>query len=496
MNKKTEKNINSYDPTKPLILDFCSNKSVLSPDSNVPWIVSDNKSVVLKPMILSDYLKYETYNGEKILNYIIIKRLSGQNSIFLYSNAGVYVETKPEEFKGYIRKFIPQTLRTRKAVDEIYEDLICENLFVDELKLNSNEDIINFQDGIFNIRTKKLLPHSPKYLSTIQIPARYSDIAKAPDTAPVFEKYFNTLCNNDEETKKILLECMGLTISNCYGYRPKKALFLIGEGNSGKSQIKSLIESFLGHSNITTVDLKTLNTRFGKMALYNKRLVGCNDMSYETISDMSVFKQATGGDNISIEFKNGGFIDYRYKGFMWFNCNKLPSFGGDKGKWVYDRMIPVYCRNVIPENERDPMLLDKMLLEKNSILKKCLNALYYLINNNFRIDLTPQMQKDLNDYEIENNNFLVFIRDFCVDSRNVNVKTKRSTFNQCYINWCNKYNGGKGKIGNLTMRTILKEKFGEEFKISGGIWYMDKIAITPQIQEELGVYSSDNAYIQ
>ena len=34
--------------------------------------------------------------------------------------------------------------------------------------------------------------------------------------------------------------------------------------------------------------------------------------------------------------------------FLWFCTNEMPNFGGDKGKWVYDRMIIVKCNNVIP----------------------------------------------------------------------------------------------------------------------------------------------------
>ena len=187
----------------------------------------------------------------------------------------------------------------------------------------------------------------------------------------------------------------GLCISNIYGFRTKKALFLVGKGDSGKSQIKSLTERLIGVDNISTADIKTLNSRFGRMALYGKRLVGCNDMSYETVADMDIFKQATGGDRIEIEFKNDGFMNYLFKGFIWFNCNKLPSFGGDKGKWVYDRMIPIICDNVIPEEKRDRFLLDKMMNEKNSIIKKALKSLKILINNDFKFNITAEMKDTL-----------------------------------------------------------------------------------------------------
>lgn len=482
--------IKPYNSEKPLLIDFINNVQ-LSPKSNVPWVVYENKTTVFKPMILSDFLKNGITNEGKILNYIIVKNNETGNgfSIFCYDN-GLYKKMAADEFKGIIRKFIPQLMRTKRSVDEIYADLISEDKFIDEKDLNSNEQFINFQDILLDIKSLKKYPHTPKFLSTIQIPIKYEDIENCNDYCPVFDNYINTLCDNDQDEIKILMQCIGLSISNVYGYRIKKALFLVGKGDTGKSQIKKLVETLLGQQNISTVDLKVLNSRFGKSAMYGKRLVGCNDMSYETIKELDIFKNMTGGDNISLEFKNGGFIDYTYKGFIWFNCNSLPTFGGDKGKWVYNRMIPLICKNPIPKEKQDKMLFEKMMKEKNVIVKKAIFALKELIDNNYNMELTDEMKNTLNDYETENSTLLTFTRECCIDASQLKVKTKRSTFNKCYSSWNKLYNDGKGKVGNNTMKKVLEERYKETYRLSSGIWYMDKLAIKPEVQEELGVYDN------
>ena len=63
--------------------------------------------------------------------------------------------------------------------------------------------------------------------------------------APNFISYLNFLTNNSEDKKTLLLQFIGVCISNIKGYRLKKALFLVGDGNTGKSQLKSLIEKIL-----------------------------------------------------------------------------------------------------------------------------------------------------------------------------------------------------------------------------------------------------------
>ena len=480
-----------YNSSKPIIINFLTNQ--LQEGSNVPWVVFDGNKTTVSPMILSNWLKNGVYNGKKIFNYMIAKSSDGSNKykIFIY-NKGVYVEMSSDEFKAAIRIFIPQLLRNKKIVDEVYADMICNDMFVDESKINANEDIINFKDGIFNIRTKELLPHDPKYLTTIQIPTNYKDIEESDGVSEVFDTYIQTLCNYDPQTIEVLMQIMGLSISNVYGFRTKKSLFLVGKGDSGKSQIKKLVENFIGEKNVSTADLEELNKQFGKSAMYGKRLVGCNDMSYQHVADMSIFKQATGGDYISIEFKFGGRINYLYKGFLWFNCNDLPSFGGDKGDWVYDRIIPIACVNRIPKEKQDSMLFDKMLKEKNAIIKKALEALYRLIDNNYKLERTEGMNKTLQKYQEDNNTFLSFIKEYCVDTSDVCVKTRRSTFMKCYDAYCKIYHSNKGKIGAKSIRELLKEKYGEDFQKSNGIYYMTKLGIMPDTMEkEFGIYSDN-----
>ncbi len=67
-----------------------------------------------------------------------------------------------------------------------------------------------------------LLPHSPKLLSTIQIPCNWSD-QTVP--TPVFDQYMNTLTNGDAAIKELLLEFMGVCFSNIQGWRMKKHCF-------------------------------------------------------------------------------------------------------------------------------------------------------------------------------------------------------------------------------------------------------------------------------
>ena len=299
-----------------------------------------------------------------------------------------------------------------------------------------------------------------------------------------------TLCNGDVETLELLMQCLGVAISNIYAYRTKKALFLVGQGNTGKSQLKRLAEYLVGYNNISNIDLKKVNDKHGTASLYQKRLAGCNDMSYQRIEDMSIFKQLTGGDAIEIDFKFKNSFNFLFKGFLWFNCNKLPRFGGDTGKWVYERIMPVFCNNVIPKEKQDPMLFDKMLKEKNTILSLAIQELQKVIKNNYHFIEPAKLTEQRLIYEKENNTLLNFIEECCFvkDDTMPSLRLRRSVFKEAYDKYIKMNCNGRGKITTLDMKNLLLTYYDETYIKSNGIWYMKRILLLPEAKEELGIY--------
>lgn len=256
---------------------------------------------------------------------------------------------------GIIKKYIAdydEELVKMSKVNEVLLHITTDLTYVSQDSLNADEDIINFQNGILKITATdtELIPHSADILSTIQLPCEWSD--KDIDT-PVFDSYMDTITNGDEMVKQLLMEFIGVCISNVKGWRMKKALFLVGQGDTGKSQLKSLVECLLGRGNFIGIDLKEIESRFGTGAVYGTRLAGSSDMSFLSVDELKTFKKMTGGDSLFAEFKGQQAFEFTFNGLLWFCMNRLPKFGGDDGKWVYDRIMVVDCPNVIPKEQQD-----------------------------------------------------------------------------------------------------------------------------------------------
>lgn len=396
------------------------------------------------------------------LHYFFVR--DGANSAvrrYVYKG-GCYRLQSDDEFKGAIKAFIkgynPEILRS-KDVNEVFFDLTTDSNWLDDDQLNADENIINFQNGILNLETMQLEPHDPKHLCTIQIPCDWSEDDLE---TPVYDEFIKTLTNGDGFNQLFLEEFIGVAISNVHGYRMKKALFLVGEGDTGKSQLKKLTERLIGKGNYTGIDLETLESRFGSSALYNKRLAGSSDMAFMTVKELRTFKLATGGDTLFAEFKGQNGFEFTYNGLLWFCANKKPKFGGDRGDWVYDRMVFIDCENVIPKEQQDKTLLDKLYAERAGIVKKAVKALKIVIGNGYSFSTPPSAEKALRRYKIENNSVLSFIQD-CVVPRPAGMRDSCTTkkMYDVYVAWCKDNNGGYAD-GKQTFSREFAAHFGYE----------------------------------
>lgn len=410
--------------------------------------------------------------------YIFVK-----DTTYLYDDLGLYKLVCNDVFRGYIMSYVNAldcTLAKTSGIDGAVRDVKSDDSHrIDDLKpFNADTNIINFQNGVLRLNTMELMLHSPDILSTIQIPCNWSITGKIP-ACPIFDGYLNTLANGDVEIIRFLWQYIGVTISNIPGYITKKALFLYGAGNTGKSQFLELLSRLIGKSNFASTELKKLEEKFGTFCILHKRLVGSPDMSFAKIVEMKIFKNLTGGDDIDFEQKGKDPITNKYNGMLLFCCNDLPKFGGDKGDNVYERMIIIPCNNIIPPEKRDNGLIDKMYAERESIVNKAVQALKEFIANGFKFDIPTVCEKETRNYKLNNDNVLQFL-DECTMLRKAqytNYKDNCTTANMytAYKRWIEengeRYQATKSEFINSACQFYGYTKKGEIRTKQGGIYF-------------------------
>lgn len=367
----------------------------------------------------------------------------GDTPISYWYVNGVYRQINEREFCGRIKEYLAAIDEEKvepALINKVYRLILTDlDNSVAPNQLNADSNIINFANGLLHLDTLALHPHTPDIYCTIQIPCGWNPQALS---SPVFNDFLHTLSSGDKSVKSLLWEYIGYAVSNIPGYRCKQALILYGPGNTGKSQYLSLLEKLVGRENYCSMTLQQLEMRFGTSALWGKRLAGNADMGSAKIDELEKFKAITGGDTIDYEFKGKDRFSAKYTGLLIFCCNNLPKFGGDRGEHVYDRMITLPCNNVVPFDQRDRNLIEKIYAEREAIIYHSVIALKKLIKRGGYFDVPEVCQKAREEYKTSNDN----VRQFLIDCTNcngckasgngINEYTRTSAMYDYYKRWC------------------------------------------------------------
>lgn len=236
----------------------------------------------------------------KGLSYLIVRRPDEEKDDFYVYEHGVYVKCNRNKVKSIILRYIPMSLASDNLVNNVYNLLLCQERNICSFNdLDADEKYINLKNGLYNLKTNTLEPHTPKLYSTIQIACEYSP---GNNNMPTFRRYMDDLCRDEEgnvdgEKMAILQEYGGMLLSNIHVYRAKLCLVLWSLlGNTGKTQFINLISELLGNENTVNIPIQNMNeeSKFALGSIVGKRLINVGDQTSNEIKDSSIFKQLTG----------------------------------------------------------------------------------------------------------------------------------------------------------------------------------------------------------
>ncbi|MFZ1177387.1 MAG: phage/plasmid primase, P4 family [Mycobacterium sp.] len=165
-------------------------------------------------------------------------------------------------------------------------------------------DHINTLNAMVDWRTGALLPHSPDYLSTVQLPVEYDEKAECP----AFETFLTQVLPPDcytpteDSPQGFIWELIGYTM---YSGNPLHiAILLRGIGRNGKGTLIRVLKALLGGNNTSAVGLHDLTeNRFRTATLYGKLANLAGDLDSKWINNTAAFKAITGGDTVQAEEK-------------------------------------------------------------------------------------------------------------------------------------------------------------------------------------------------
>ena len=356
------------------------------------WYVVTKTGLSYKPGILADHLK-----GDEKVFY-------AAEQYFMYEK-GVYGTMNELTARNMVRTHM---LSSECKLSQITDTEGQWKMQVQEdfKNLNANPFIINVQNGLYNVLDDKLTDHTPDYLSTVQIGAKY----EPSSVCPRFIQYLNESLEKDQIP--LVQEMLGyfLVPTN----RAQKAFLIVGVGGSGKSVLlRTISDVLLGRDNVSNVSWQALNERFKPAELFGKLVNAFADLPTKNIDDNGIFKALVGEDYLTVEYKNKKPFSFQSFARLLFSCNNIPKNYGDRSDGFYRRLIIIKFNHAVPQDKKDPELLEKFKGEADGILLFAIEGLKRLLHNNFIFSETQANKDALQQYREESNSCIGFVNECC-----------------------------------------------------------------------------------
>ena len=336
----------------------------------------------------SDKIIRETSEHVKARYKIITVEESGA---MLYYKDGVYVSGAEIIIKKEAQAMFQYDMRNQ-LVNEII-GAVTRGTFVSEQDFDSDLNIINFADCLYNVKTGEVLEHRPEYLSRNQKPvnlllAREEQHRKA-NNGSIYPKLYGRFLS------EILYPQQRRTMVELYAYSFYRSnpheLYVNqwGFGGNGKGVNMAILKASHGSKNVSNIPLRKLVTdRFAPADLTYKDVNVDDETSSGTVTDNSILKKITGNQPTWVQRKNKDAYETILHAKFWFTCNQLPDII-DESDGRYRREITIIYPNTFVKNptragecKEDPDIEDKIVkdeLEMSRIANMCMDVLHRIL---------------------------------------------------------------------------------------------------------------------
>ncbi len=207
--------------------------------------------------------------------------------------------------------------------------------YVKRTEFNKFDRFMPVENGVLNLETFDLTPHTPDRIFTFKLETTYDPDKKAPK----FMKFINEIITNKEDLQ-VIQEYAGYTLLPSFPHH--NFLILVGSGRNGKGSLIRTLTGILGGDNVSQVPLEYLDGqhRFAVANLFGKLMNTCSEPATKTLRT-EVLKQITGQDRLDGEIKNKQ-TPLRFTSFAKFVilANKLPPVE-DTTLSFWDRLLLV-----------------------------------------------------------------------------------------------------------------------------------------------------------
>lgn len=231
--------------------------------------------------------------------------------------------------------------------------------------------LIVCQNGILDVHTGELEPHTPEFFTTGILPYSYDPAAGATE----WKRFLWSTFEGDTERMQLLQEWMGYQLVTDYTHH--KAMVLVGAPRSGKGTIGQILRQLVGDTAFQGITLdgiahdKTMESILNKSVLF---IGDAHDVSGpERNRILDRFLSITGGDELTVARLYKQSWHGILPGRLTIAANSIPTFFDDSGAFGNRLLLLPFNKSFL--GQEDLTLKSRLLQELPGICNWAIEGL-------------------------------------------------------------------------------------------------------------------------
>jgi len=320
-------------------------------------------------------------------------------------NEGLYVPAE-ERIRSLARQY--HYTISPKDLNAVVE---CVHDSVPLLKESEDEDVVALENGLFNLRSKELLPFSPDVVLRSKASVAFNENASAyvMDDGWSVDEWIRGLANNDPDVDKLFWQTIAALFRPGHSF-DKAVLLYSPTGSNGKGTFVELLRNLVGVERAATLSMSDFGKEFLPEALRTAFCVLSDENEVGSYMKVAgTLKAWITHDWIPFNVKHIPTTNIKGRGLSVFCVNELPS-SKDKSESLYRRLMPIpFLKRYVGADENKAIKND--YVKRPEVLEYV--AYKALMMPLFDTFTEPAVcKKLLNQIRVENDPVLQFAEEF------------------------------------------------------------------------------------
>lgn len=376
---------------------------------------------VTKPAVMTSYQIGEILSAKvKLASPYLTEADKKRTLPHMYYDwdTGLYTNN-PETINRMIAR-LERSISGDKARQKVVEDMVANDCFKPrQLTKATHPELVPCGNGIFDRKTKELLPYDPdKYCFTQKISTNYNSKATiepvfGPNNWSLYKWLHDDVARGDEKMFTTIKQAI-LAAATGDTRNSKIALFYDDtQGSTGKSTLLKFIAQLVGPMNVGYVDFAASNVNNMLYQAYGAQVLIYDDPSKSRnnkIRHMGILKKIATNESIDLWAKYKDEFMAPMNAFLIIAINGQPHFS-EANSAVASRLLPIKFTKQFDRNNSQDQKVASEYIKDPKLLEYVLNDLL----NNVSLDAGFTMEKSIDSIMSESfsdyDAFSAFVED-------------------------------------------------------------------------------------